>query len=323
MKHFATAIAIAIVWFALGPTPPALAQTYPTKPVTLLVPFAAGSATDSAARIVGQKLGERLGQPVLVENRPGANGQIGAEYVAKAKPDGYTLFMTTNTTHSANPTLYKSLRYDPIKDFTPIVRTGELPFVLTVNPALPVKNLKELIEYARANPGKISYATPNSTSIVASETIKRLAQLDIVGVQYKASPQALTDLIGGQLEMYVIDFGTGLPSIKSGKIRPLAVTPARGSKLLPNVPPIAQTLPGFDLTSWNGIFGPAGLPKPIVDRISTDVQAVLAEKEVQEKLAVLGFEVWPSKSPEEFAKYVDDQLVYWSRLIKQAGIQPE
>jgi len=319
MMRFAFALAA----LGLAAAPAAVAQTYPAKPITLIVPFAAGSGTDGVARIVAQKLSERLKQQVLVENKAGASAQIGAEYVAKAKPDGYTLFMTTNTSHSANPSLFKTLRYDPIKDFTPIVRTGELPFAVAVNPALPVKSLQELLDYAKANPGKISYATPNSTSLVASETIKAMAKVDIVGVQYKSSPQALTDLIGGQLEMYVVDLGSGLSTIKSGKVRTLAVTPARGSKILPDAPPVAKTLPGFDLTSWNGILGPAGLPKPIVDRLNAETQAVLAEKEVQDKLANIGFEVWPSKSPEEFAKYVADQLAYWTKLIKQAGIQPE
>jgi tripartite-type tricarboxylate transporter receptor subunit TctC len=301
----------------------ASAQDYPSKPITLVVPFAAGSGTDSVARIVGQKLGERLKQQVLVENKAGASAQIGAEYVAKAKPDGYTLFMTTNTSHSANPSLFKTLRYDPIRDFTPIVRTGELPFAIAVSPKLPVSNMKELIAYAKANPGKISYATPNSTSLVASETIKVLAKVDLVGVQYKASPQALTDLVGGQLEMYVVDLGSGLSTLKSGKVKVLAVTPARGSKILPGVPPVADALPGFDLTSWNGIFGPAGLPKPIVDRLNAETLAVLAEKDVQEKLANVGFEVWPSKSPDEFAKYVADQLTRWTKMIKDAGIKAE
>ena len=296
---------------------------FPSRPVTLVIPFAAGSGTDNVGRIVSQRLSERWKQPVVVENKAGANGQIAAEAVAKAKPDGYTLFMTTNTTHSANPSLYKSLRYDPIKDFTPIVRTGELPFAVAVNNELPIRNMKELIDHARANPGKLSYATPNSTSLVASETLKKEAGIDIVGVPYKSSPQALTDLIGGQIQVYVVDFGSGGAMLKAGRVRPIAVTPARGSKILPDVPPVAKTLAGFDLTSWNGIFGPAGLPKDIVDRISKEVQAVLAEKDVQEKLAAAGFEVWPSKSPEEFSKYVNDQLALWTRLIKAANIEPQ
>jgi tripartite-type tricarboxylate transporter receptor subunit TctC len=301
----------------------AQADAYPSKPITLVIPFAAGSGTDNVGRIVGQKLSERLRQPIVVENRPGANGQIAAEFVAKAKPDGYTLFMTTNTSHSANPSLYKALRYDPIKDFTPIVRTGELPFALAVNNELPVKSVKELIEYARANPAKLSYGTPNSTSLVATETLKNQAKIDIVGVPYKSSPQALTDLIGNQIQIYVVDFGSGMQMIKANRVRTIAVTPARGSRILPNTPPIGATIPGFDLTSWNGIFGPAGVPREIVDKLSIEVNAVLAEKDVQEKLAGAGFEVWPSKNPAEFEKYVADQLALWTRLIKAANIQPE
>jgi tripartite-type tricarboxylate transporter receptor subunit TctC len=316
LAAFAAALALA------GATT-ALAQDYPSKPITLVIPFASGSGTDNVGRIVSQGLSARLKQPVVIENKPGANGQIAAEIVKNAKPDGYTLFMTTNTSHSANPSLYKSLRYDPIKDFTPIVRTGELPFAVAVNNDMPIKSVRELIDYAKANPGKISYGTPNSTSLVASETLRREAKLDIVGIPYKSSPQALTDLIAGQLQMYVVDFGSGMSMLKAGRVRPIAVTPARGSKIFPNVPPVASTVPGFDLTSWNGIFGPAGVPKDIVDRLSTEVQAVLADKEVQDKLAAAGFEVWPSKSPEEFARYVADQLALWTRLIKNAGIEPQ
>lgn len=307
----------------LAGTTAALADTYPTKPITLIIPFAAGSGTDNVGRIVTQRLSERLKQPVVIENKPGANGQIAAEIVKNAKPDGYTLFMTTNTSQSANPSLYKSLRYDPIRDFTPIVRTGELPFAVAVNNDLPIKTLQELISYAKANPGKVSYGTPNSTSLVASETLRREAKLDIVGIPYKSSPQALTDLIAGQLQMYVVDFGSGMAMLKAGRVRPIAVTPARGSKIFPSLPPVASAVPGFDLTSWNGIFGPAGVPKDIVDKLSTEVQAVLADKEVQDKLAAAGFEVWPSKSPEEFTKYVADQLALWTRLIKNAGIEPQ
>jgi tripartite-type tricarboxylate transporter receptor subunit TctC len=308
---------------AVGIAATAAAQYYPSRPVTLVIPFAAGSGTDNVGRIVAQRLSERLKQPVVVENKAGASGQIAAEHVAKAKPDGYTLFMTTNTTHSANPSLFKQLRYDPIRDFTPIVRTGELPFAVAVNNELPVKNMKELIDYARANPGKLSYGTPNSTSLVGSETLKTQARIDMVGVPYKSSPQALTDLIGNQIQVYLVDFGSGMSMLKANRVRPIAVTPARGSKILADVPPVAKTVPGFDLTSWNGIFGPAGLPKEIVERISTEVNAVLAEKDVQDKLAAAGFEVWPTKSPEEFSKYVNDQLALWSGMIKAAGIKPE
>ena len=299
------------------------AQTYPSGPITLVVPFAAGSGTDAVARVVTKGLTDRLKQQVLVDNRPGASGQIAAQFVAGAKPDGYTLMMTTNTTHSANPALFKTLRYDPIKSFTPIARVGELPFALVVNPALPVKSLPDLVAYAKANPEKLTYGTPNSTSLVASETIKRIAGIKMVGVPYKSSPQALTDLVGGTLDVYVTDLGSGMAMMKSDKVRTLATTNAKGTPLLPGVPPIAQTVKGFDLTSWNGVFGPAGLPRPVVDKFNAEIQAVLADKGVQAQLAQIGFEVWPSKTPDEFAQYVAAQLEHWTTLIKQAGIQPE
>jgi tripartite-type tricarboxylate transporter receptor subunit TctC len=298
-------------------------QSYPTAPINLVVPFAAGSGTDAVARIVSQKLSERLKQPVLIDNKPGANAQIAAEAVAKAKPDGYTLFMTTNTSHSANPSLYQKLRYDPVKDFTPIARVGELPFAVVVNNTLPVKSMRELIAYAKSNPNKLSYGTPNSTSLVAMETIKRIGGLDVVSVPYKASPQAMTDVIAGSIQVYLPDLGSGMTMMKAERVRTLAVTTAAPSPLLPGVPPVAESVPGFDLTSWNGIFGPAGMPKSVVERINAELQVVLADKEVQDKLSQLGFQVWPSKTPEEFASYVSQQLAHWASLIKQAGIRPE
>lgn len=318
-------IARALGALVLATTTAAMAQApaYPSAPISLVVPFAAGSGTDAVARIIAKRLGERLKQPVVVDNKAGASAQIGAQFVAKAKPDGYTLFMTTNTSHSANPALFANLKYDPIKDFTPVMRVGELPFALMVNNAHPAKSIREFLDIAKAQPGKMSYATPNSTSLVASETIKRIAGIDVVGIPYKSSPQALTDLIGGQVQMYVSDVGSSMGMIKGGNVRVLAVTTAAPLKSLPGVPPVASAVPGFDLTSWNGIFGPAGMPKAVVDRINAEVLQVLGEKDVQDQLAQLGFEVWPSKTPEEFAKYVSDQLANWTDLIKRAGIRPE
>jgi tripartite-type tricarboxylate transporter receptor subunit TctC len=320
MKIFPRALTLAAGLLAVSA---AMSQTYPSAPVTMVVPFAAGSGTDAVARIVARKLGERLKQPVLVDNRAGANAQIAAQYVAKAKPDGYTLFMTTNTSHSANPGLILNLKYDPTKDFTPIARVGELPFALVVNKNDPAKSLKGWIDQVKANPGKFSYATPNSTSLVASETIKRIAGLDVLAIPYKSSPQALTDLIGGSVQMYVVDLGSGMGMINAGSVRVLGVTTREPLKSMPDVVPIAKEVPGFDLTSWNGIFGPAGMPAPIVNRINAELQEVLADQEVQKALAQLGFETWPTRTPEEFAKYVADQLTHWGTLIKQAGIRPQ
>ncbi|WP_353236035.1 tripartite tricarboxylate transporter substrate binding protein [Diaphorobacter ruginosibacter] len=297
---------------------------YPSAgPITLVVPFAAGSGTDAVARVVAQRLGERLKQPVIVDNRAGASAQIGAQFVAKAKPDGYTLFMTTNTSHSANPWLFKSLKYDPIKDFTPITRVGELPFALLVNPGLPVRSVQELIDHARTHPDALSYGTPNSTSEVASETIKFVTGTQMTKVPYKSSPQALTDLMGNQIQIYVADLGSSWSMLKTDRVRTLAVTAAKGSRLLPDVPSIGKTIPGFDLTSWNGIFAPANTPGEVVERINGELQVILADKSVQDQLAGVGFEVWPTRTPQEFASYVNEQLAYWGKLIRQAGIERE
>ena len=301
----------------------AMAQTYPNKPITLVIPFAAGSGTDFVARTVAQKLSERLKQPVVVDNKAGASAQIAAQFVAKAAPDGYTLFMTTNTSHSANPWMFKTLNYDPIKDFTPIVRVGELPFALAINPKIPAKTLQEFIDYAKKTPGKLAYATPNSTSLVAMETIKKIAGLDIVGVPYKASPQAMTDLISGEVQVYVVDLGSGMASLKSDRVRLLAVTTAKGSQSFPGTPAIASVVKGFDLVSWNGIFGPANLPRPIVDKINAEMQAVFADKDFQARIAATGFELDPTKTPEEFAKYVDFQLKHWGEMLRNAGVKPQ
>lgn len=296
---------------------------YPSGPVTLVVPFAAGSGTDAVARAVGAGLAQQLGQAVVVDNRAGGNAQIAAQLVVRAKPDGHTLFMTTNTSHSANPWLVKNLRYDAIKDFTPVARVGELPFALAVHPSVPAQDLKAFIAYVKAHPGKVSYGTPNSTSLVASETFRFVTGADIVGVPYSSSPQALTDLMSGQIDMYIVDLGSGLATLRTDRVRTLAVTTAKGSSLLPGVPSMRDELPGFDITSWNGIFAPAGTPDAVVERINTALQVVLADGQIRQQLAQIGFEIWPTRTPQEFAGYVQEQLAHWGRLVRQAGIEPQ
>jgi len=299
------------------------ADNYPSRPIRLVVPFAAGSGTDAVARITAKELGDALGQNVVVDNRPGANGAIAAELVAQAAPDGYTLFMTTNTTHSANPSLMKKLPYDPIKDFTPVARMGNLPFMLVINPKLPVKTVGELIAYAKAHPG-MSYASGNSTGIVSGATLGRMANIDLLHVPYKSTPPAMTDVIAGQVPMMFVDVAAGIANVKAGKMRALAVTTAQRSRLLSDLPPIADTpeLKGFDITSWNGVFAPAKTPQPIVDRLNRELSKIASSKEVAPKFEALGFEAF-GQTPQQFTAFVGSELVKWNKLVKDAGIQPE
>ncbi|HWI13495.1 MAG TPA: tripartite tricarboxylate transporter substrate binding protein [Burkholderiales bacterium] len=298
------------------------AQPYPSKSVKVIVPFAPGSGTDGVARIVFQAVGDRMGQQFVIENKAGANAIIAAEYVAKSAPDGYTLFMTTNTSHSANPSLYKKLPYDPVKDYTPITFTGTLPFMIVTHPSFPADSMKHFIAYAKSHPGKLSYATANSTSLVSGESLRVLARIDLVAVPYKSSPNAVSDVVGGQVPMMITDFVTGISFVRSGKLKVLAVTTGKRSALLPDVPAMGETISGFDITSWNGTLGPANLPRDMVTRLNTELQQVLARKELRDKLANIGFEVSPM-GPDEFGQYIRQQVDYWSKLIRAAGIQPE
>jgi tripartite-type tricarboxylate transporter receptor subunit TctC len=296
---------------------------YPDKPVSLIVPFPAGSGTDAVGRIFAAELGNILGQQVVVENKPGANATIAAQYVARAKPDGYTLFVTTNTSHSAAPFLMKSVPYDPVKDFTPIARGGNLPFILVTNPKQPYKSVQELIEYARKNPGKVSYASGNSTGIVAGATLARRAGIDLLHVPYKGTPQALTDLVGGQVDMMFTDLASGLPFVQSGQLRALAVSTAERSDIVPDLPSMKEAgVKDFDLNSWNGYFGPAGLPPEVVSKLNAAINQIVANPATKKRLAQLGFDAF-SGTPESFAEFVSEQRDLWGNLIKDAGIQAQ
>ena len=298
------------------------AERYPAKPIRLIDPFAAGSATDATARILAQELTDRLQQNLVVENRAGAFGQIAAQAVARSAPDGYTLFITSNTTHSANPHLYRTLPYDPVKDFEPVVKIGVLPFLLVVTPSLPVNSTAELLAYARAHPQALAYGTPNSTSLVVTETIKHLAQVSMQRVQYKASPEAVLDLTAGRLQVMVADLTTAAPQVKAGKLRVLGVTTAKRTALLPAVPPIADAVPGVDLAGWFGVFAPAGTAKEIVDRLSGEFLEILSRPDMKARLASVGVEVDPL-GPEAFGRFVREQIERWGRVIRAAGIEPE
>ena len=299
------------------------ADTYPSKPITLIQPFGPGSATDTITRVVGQHLSGALQQSVVVEGRPGANGTIAATYVARAAPDGYTLFMGTNSPHSAAPFLMKNVTYDPVKDFTAVSRVGSYTLMLVLHPSVPAKSVKELIEHIKANPGKLSYASGNTSGVVAGATLARWAELDLLHVPYKSSAPALTDVLGGRVSMMFTDLVTGLPHVKSNALRALAVTRLQRSALIPELPTLDEAgVKGFDMDSWAGIFAPAGTPANIVTLLNTELRKGIDSAEVKSKLGNAGFEAF-SSSPQELGDFVQVQLGKWGKMIKDAGIQPE
>ena len=301
---------------------PALAQTYPTRPVKLIVPFPAGSATDQVARVVGAELQQALHQPFVVENKAGAQGAIAAAEVAKAAPDGYTLMLTTNTPHGANPSLFKKLNYDPVKDFTPITRYGTTSFMLMVRPDFPAKDLKSFIAYARSRPGKLSAGYGSSGSQVSIAMLKQLGKLDVVEVPYKGIPQTITDTMGGSLELTFVDMANALAQSKGGKLRGLAVTNAKRSPLAPDMPAIAEELPGYEIIAWFALVAPARLPEPIVQRLHETNMKALAKPDVKEKFALVGTDVAPLGHA-ELGKFIQSEVAHWAQLVRLAGIQPE
>ncbi|OWT75857.1 MULTISPECIES: tripartite tricarboxylate transporter substrate binding protein [unclassified Achromobacter] len=301
---------------------PAFAK-YPDHPITVVVPFPAGSGTDAVGRIFAQQLGDILGGSVVVENKPGGNATIGANYVARAKPDGYTLFITTNTSHSAAPFLNKNVPYDPVKDFTPIARGGNLPFILVVNPTLPIKSVKDLVSYAKQHPGKLTYASGNSTGIVAGATFADRAGIKILHVPYKGTPQAMTDVMSGQVDLMFTDVASSLAYVQAGKLRALAVSTAARSNVVPDIPSMQDSgIQNFDINSWNGLLGPAGMPKDVVDQLNAAMNKIVKDPATLKRFANLGFDAF-SGTPEDFAAFVSQQRDLWGKMIQDAGIAPE
>jgi len=297
----------------------AWSQTYPWKPVSIIVPFGPGSGTDTVTRVIAQPLGIALKQTIVVENKAGANGAIAATQVARAAADGHTLLMSTNSPHSAAPSLNKSLGYDPVKDFAPLTRVGSYTFMVLVHPAVPATSVAELIAYAKANPGKLSYAS----GIVAGETLKRAAGIDILHVPYKTVPPALQDVLAGRVSMIMSDLTPGLPHVKAGTLRALAVTRLARSALVPDVPSLHEAgVTGFDMDSWAGLFAPAHTPPEIVARLNGELRGIIDSLEVKARLRDLGFEAF-SSTPEELSEFVKVQLVKWTQMIKAAAIEPE
>jgi tripartite-type tricarboxylate transporter receptor subunit TctC len=303
---------------------PALhAQNYPNKPITIVTAFGPGSASDTITRVVAQPLGIALKQSVIVEARPGANGAISAMFVARAAPDGYTLLMTTNSPHSAVPFLMKNVPYDAVKDFTAVSRLGSFTLMLVIHPSIPATNVKELIAYGKANPGKVSFASGNSSGVVAGETLKHWAGIDMLHVPYKSVPPAIQDVLAGRVSMMFTDLTTGLPHVKAGTLRALAVTRIKRSVLFPELPTMDEAgVTGFDMDSWAAFVAPAGTPPEIVTLLNKTLRPIIDSDDVKSKLGNAGFEAF-SSSPQELEDHIKIQLGKWGKMIKDAGIQPE
>lgn len=304
--------------------PSAHAQAnYPTRNITLVLPFAAGSGTDTTTRIISKELGTALGAGMVIDNKSGANGSIAASFVARSPADGYTLFVTTNTSHSANPFLLKTMSYDPIKDFTPIARTGDLPFVLVINPEIPANNVAELVALAKKDPGKYTYASGSSSAIVSGATFAKLAGIELLHVPFRSSPPALSEVIAGRVSMMFVDTLTALPHVNAKALKALAVTTKKRSALQPDLPSMDEAgVKGFDITSWQGYLGPAGMPKDVVLKLNTEIRKIIDRPEIKKDLADRGMEAF-SGPPEEFEQFLKDQLVVWEKLIKDAGIEKQ
>jgi tripartite-type tricarboxylate transporter receptor subunit TctC len=299
------------------------AAQYPAKPVRIVVPFPGGSATDTITRILAQAISPGFGQPMIVDNKPGADGAIAGAEVAKAPPDGYTLLMATNSPMSAVPAMKKSPPYDPVNDFTPITDIGRYTFFLYVHSSVPAKSLKELITYAKANPGKLAYATGNTTGIVSFAQMNSLAGIDMLHVPYKGEPQGITDLVGNRVQVMWATPTTGLPFVKEGKIRALVTQLTKRSSLLPDVPTIHEAgLPKFTITSWAALFGPAKLPKEIVARLHKEFATAMAKPDVLAQMEKQAFLLTPS-TPEQLGAFVKEQMESYRTILRAAGVQPE
>jgi tripartite-type tricarboxylate transporter receptor subunit TctC len=299
---------------------PASAQTWPTKQVNFIVPFSAGGTTDLFGRLLAQHMQKNLGQPFIVENRAGAGGNLGAAAVAKAAPDGHTFLVGTVSTHAINPFLYSKLPYDTVKDFQPVSLIARLPNILVVHPSLPANNVAELIAHLKANPDKLSYGSSGAgTSIhLAAELFKIRTGTTMTHVPFRSSGDIMNNLTGGHINLAFDNITLAWPQVKAGRLRALAVSSTERSPIAPEVPTVAETLPGFDATSWHGVFAPAGTPRPIVEKMAAEMKRILELPETREKLAELGAVASPM-TPEDFAKFIDAERTKWAEVVKASG----
>jgi tripartite-type tricarboxylate transporter receptor subunit TctC len=313
---------LAIGLALLGWSSASWSQTYPSKPVKFVVPFPAGSATDQAARLMAQQMQTLLGQTFLVENKPGAGGSIAAMDVIRSAPDGHTLLFSSNSAAASNVALLKSIPYDPLKDFTPVAAVGENMLVLMVKTDHPAKNIQEFISYAKQRPGKVNAGYGSSSSQVSIAVLNKLGGIDTMGVAYKGIPLAMNDVMAGVVDFTFVDLGNSMAQAKGGKLRPLGITANKRSSLVPDWPSLAETMPGFDITAWFALVGPAGMPKDVVDKLNATMGQALKSKDAQEKLAGIGIQP-VVMTPDQLKTFMASEVSKWVRLVKEANIQPE
>ena len=299
----------------------ACAQEYPSRPIRLVVPWPAGGVTDVVARIVGERLGQTIGKPVVVDNKAGASGFIGTEMVAKAPPDGYTLLLVTSSTHAASPALFRKIPYDPLKDFATISQVTLAPTILVVPPSLPANTVADLVTLAKAKPGQINYASygSGSTAHLAAELFLQATGTSMTHIPYKGAAPAVADLMGGQVSVFFDSIPSSLPHVRSGKLKALAVTGPQRTPAAPDIPTVAETYPGFEVTVWQGFQAPAGTPRAIIDKLNANIVKVMAMQDVREKLMNLGADP-VSSTPEQFAQHIAREKQKWADVVKRAGI---
>jgi tripartite-type tricarboxylate transporter receptor subunit TctC len=297
-------------------------QAFPSKPVKFIVPFPPGSATDQAARLMALQLQNSMGQTFVVENKPGAGGSIAAMDVIRSAPDGYTLLFTSNSAAASNVALLKSIPYDPLKDFTPVAAVGENMLVLMVKVDHPAKNIQEFLSYATQRPGKVNAGFGSSSSQVSIAVLNKLGKVDTVGIAYKGIPLAMNDVMAGVVDYTFVDLGNSMAQAKGGKLRPLGITSNKRSPMVPDWPSLAESMPGFDITAWFALVGPAGMPKDVVDKLNATIGQALKSKETQDKLAGIGIQTM-AMSPEQLKAFMASEVNKWLRLVKESNIQPE
>ena len=309
----------------IGGVAPAQAQTFPTRTITLVIPFAPGGSNTIVGRAIADKMAELLGEKIVIDNRPGAGGTVGSRAVAKSEPDGYTLLLSFTGTMAIAPSLYRNVGYDPRKDFAPIGLIGNAPNSLVVHPSLPAKSLAELIAYAKANPGKVNFGSAGAGTVshITGEYFAHSAGIKLVHIPYKGTGPALTDLLGGHIPMAFAPIPASHANVSAGLLRALAVTSAARSSLLPDVPTIAESgLPGFDASLYYGLVAPAGTPRPVIDKLNRTLQQALASAEVRKQLGLDGTEITPG-TPEDYAAFIDQDEKKWSQLVRESGVEQE